>query len=34
MVAGIAAQCVSPQCRGAALFDSRHDLELTETQVA
>jgi len=34
MVAGIAAQCVSPQCRRTALFDGRHSLELTEAQVS
>ncbi len=34
MPAGMATQCVSAQRRGTALFDGRHDLELTEAQVA
>jgi hypothetical protein len=34
VTAGIAAQCMSSQRRGAALFDGRHDLELTEAQVS
>ena len=28
--AGIATQYMSPQCRGAALFDGRHDLYLPQ----
>ena len=34
VAAGITAQHVSSQRRGAALFDGRHDLELGKTQVA
>ena len=34
MVTAVAAQHVSSQRRAAALFDGRHDLELTEAQVA
>jgi len=32
--AAIAAQYVPTQCRASALFDGRHDLELSQTQVA
>ena len=34
VAAGIATQRVPAQRRGTALFDGRHDLELTEAQVA
>jgi hypothetical protein len=32
--ATVATQNVTPQCRAAALFDGRHDLELAQAQVA
>ena len=34
VTAVIAAQCMPPQRRGTALFDGRHDPELTEAQVS
>src|SRR5712691_12618880 len=33
LITGLATQYVSPQGRAAALFDGRHHLELTETQM-
>jgi predicted alpha/beta-hydrolase family hydrolase len=34
MTTAVAVQHVSPQCRAAALFDSRHDFELTQALVS